>query len=427
MRQRIPGRLVVPALLLVIACRAPLLGQSVADSTAPLTLEAALARARQANAQLPVAKLELQGALARVDQARGELYPALSVDGDVHGGAPQAYASSDALVRLLARAPLYQGGELRAARDRSDADAQALQAGYRVAVRDVDYAVRTGYARVLRAQESLAFRRRTIERLRAYLSVVQGRQLSGQGVGADLLRTQQRLAAAEADVASLTRELHDATMAMNDVLGQAPTAPLHLAPLPAPTAPADTSGRPWTAVPDLARSQSEIRAAQAGVRAAQAGRKLHVDLEADAGAQPVLNSTDALLNNGTGWGTELTLAFSLPFWDKGVYRGRLAEAGAALDEAQQRDVVVQRAARLAWTQAAVSLGDLYTEYEARTRAADVARDAYLQSESIYRGGQGSALDVLDAYDAWIQADQDRLDVAYGYRVAEAELYRWGNS
>jgi outer membrane protein TolC len=180
-------------------------------------------------------------------------------------------------------------------------------------------------------------------------------------------------------------------------------------------------------VPDLARSQSEIRAAQAGVRAAQAGRKLHVDLEADAGGQPVLNSTDALLNNGTGWGTELTLAFSLPFWDKGVYRGRLAEAGAALDEAQQRDVVVQRAARLAWTQAAVSLGDLYTEYEARTRAADVARDAYLQSESIYRGGQGSALDVLDAYDAWIQADQDRLDVAYGYRVAEAELYRWGNS
>jgi outer membrane protein TolC len=57
----------------------------------------------------------------------------------------------------------------------------------------------------------------------------------------------------------------------------------------------------------------------------------------------------------------------------------------------------------------------------------VARDAYLQAESVYRGGQGTALNVLDAYDAWIQADQNRLDVVYSYRVAEAELYRWGNS
>lgn len=427
MRYRTPGRLVGPALLLAIACPGPLLSQSAADSAAPLTLAEALAEARQANAQLPVSKLEFQGARARAEQARGNLYPTLSVDGDVHGGTPSAYASGDAFLRVLARAPLYQGGELRAARDASDAEAQAFQAGYRVAVRDLDYAVRTGYARVLRAQDGLAFERRAIERLRTYLSVIQGRQASGQGVGADLLRTQQRISATEADVASLTRELHSGTMALNDVLGRDPDAPLRLAALPEPTAPASTSGEPWTAVPDLAQSQSEVQAAKAGVRAARAGRKLHVGLEADAGVQPVLNNTDAPLNNGTGWGGELTVSFSLPFWDNGIYRGRLGEAGAALDEAQQRDVVMQRAARLAWTRAESALADLYAEYEARTRAADVARDAYLQSESIYRGGQGTSLEVLDSYDAWIQADQLRLDAAYGYRVTEAELYRWGNS
>ncbi|MCG6986634.1 MAG: TolC family protein [Gemmatimonadetes bacterium] len=427
MRQRIAGWLVAPALLLAIVGPGPLLAQAPADSVTPLTLEAALVEARHANARLPVANLQVQGALARARQAHGALYPMLSVDGDVHGGAPVAYASSDAFLGVVMRAPLYQGGELRAARDQTEAEAQALQAGYRMAVRDVDYAVRTDYDLVLRTQDGLAFSERALERLRTYLTVVQSRQASGEGVGADLLQTQQRVATAEADIASLTRELHSASMDLNDALGRAPDAPLRLAPLPEPTAPADTTGQPWLATPDLARTQSDIQAAQAGVRAAQAGRKLHLDLEADAGGQPVLNNTDALLNNGTGWGTEVTLSFSFPFWDHGIYRGRVAEAGAALDQAHEQDVVVRRAARLAWTRAASALQDLYGEYEARDRAAAVARDAYLQAESVYRGGQGTALAVLDAYDAWAQAAQNRLDVVYNYRVAEADLYRWGNS
>jgi outer membrane protein TolC len=405
---------------------APLLAQAT-DTTPPLTLHAAIQEAEQANAQLPVANLQLQGALARAQQARGALYPTLALDGDVHTGTPVQYASSDAFLRVLARAPLYEGGELRAARDQSDAEAASLRAGYRMAVRDVDYAVRTGYDRVLRAEEGLAFRRRGIERLQAYLTVVQSRQASGQGVGADLLRTQQRMASARADIASLTGELHAATMELNDVLGRAPDAPLHIASLPEPTSPTDSAGQPWLGAPDLAQARSDIHAAEAGVRAAQAGRKLHLDVEADAGGQPVLNSTQSLLNNGTGWGTELTLSFQVPFWDHGIYKGRMAEAGAALSQAHQQEVVVKRAARLAWSRAAQAVDDLYQEYEARVRADTVARDAYLQAESVYRGGQGTALNVLDAYDAWIQADQNRLDVVYSYRVAEAELYRWGNS
>ncbi len=433
MRRRIPsGRpgsvllLLLAGVCAVTAPAAPLVAQAT-DSVPALTLRDALSEARHANARLPVASARLQGALARAQQARGALYPTLALDGDVHGGAPVAYASSDAFLRILARAPIYEGGALRAARDRTDAEAAALRFGYRMAVRDVDYAVRTGYDRVLRAEEGLAFRRRGVQRLEEYLTVVQSRQASGQGVGADLLRTQQRLATAEADVASLTGELHSAKMDLNDVLGRAPGAPLRLAPLPEPTSPTDTVARSWLATPDLAQARSDVNAAEADVRAAHAGRKLHLGLEADAGGQPVLNSTQSLLNNGTGWGTEITLSFQLPFWDHGIYKGRIAEAGAALDQAHRQETAVQRSVHLAWSRASQAVDDLYKEYRARERAAKIARDAYLQAESVYRGGQGSALDVLDAYDAWIQADQNRLDAIYGYRVAKAELHRWGNS
>lgn len=404
-------------------------GLALAGSdTTTLTLAQALAEARKANAQLPAARLALRGAAARVRQARGQLYPVLSVDGDVHGGAPTKFASGDALLAVFARAPIYQGGALRANVARSDAEGQSLEAGYRMAVRDVDYAVRVGYGRILRADSTLSFRRRALERLQAYLSVVQARQASGQGVGADVLRTRQRVAAARADLEAVRRDQAGARMDLNDLLGRAPDAPLSLAPLPEPGAPAqDTAGQPWQQTPDVAQAAAQIRAAQADVQAARADRKPHVALEIDAGTEPVLGSFDAPLNNGRGpLGTEAVLSFTLPFWDHGIHRGRMEEAGAALDQARQQETIVRRAARLAWTRAAADEANLADELQARNDAASIARDAYLQAESLYRGGQGSALAVLDAYDAWISAGQDRLDVIYAWRVAQAELQRWGN-
>lgn len=395
------------------------------DEEQALTLDAALREARESNAQLPVSKIRLQGALSRAEQARGALRPTLSLDGDIHGGSPTEYASGDALVRALVEAPIYEGGELRAARDRAEAEAEAARAGYRVAARELDYAVRTAFDRVLRAERDLAFREAALDRLRGYLSVVQARQASGQGLGADVLRTRQRVAAGGADVANLTRELHEAQMEMNDLLGREPDAPLRLVPLPEPGPPAESTGQPWLETPDVSRSESQIRSAEAGVQEARAGRRLHLSVEADAGAQPKFGPNEAPLNNGEGWGAEVTVLFSLPLWDGGLHRGRMAEARSALDEVHQEDLVVRRVLRLAWTRAATELEDLYREVQERDRTVSLARDAYLQAESLYRGGQGSALEVLDAYDAWVQADRDRLDAVYEYRVAQASLLRWG--
>lgn len=392
----------------------------------PLTLQDALAEARRANAQLPVARLALEGAQDRAREARGLLYPSLSLDGDVHGGAPSKYASGDALLAVFVRAPLYDGGELRAGVDRTAAETDAFRAGFRMATRDVDYAVRVGFGRVLRAESSRAFRRHAIDRLRAYLAFVDSRRAAGQGVGADVLLARQRVAEAEADMATVTRDLNEARMELNDRLGRAPDAPLDLAPLPDPEAPAAASGEPWRAAPDLAQAAAQVQAAEADVRSARAGRRPHVALEANAGAQPVLGSSfEAPLNTGRDWGTEVVVSFSLPLWDRGVYRSRRAEADAALREARQRETVAQRATRLAWSRAEAALRDSYDELQAREHAVAVARDAYLQAESLYRGGQGRALDVLDAYDAWIQAGQNRLDVIYACRVARAEIERWG--
>lgn len=413
-------------LLIIVSGVAPAVLAASTDAEAGrLSLDQALELARRANAELPVAAKKVEEAEAQMRAAKGALYPSLSLVADLHGGTPQKYASNDALLQLAARIPIYDGGLLRADMARSRAQLQATRAGYRKAVRDVDYAVRVAYGGILRARETLDFRRRAIERLERYLSVVAARRASGQGVGADVLQIRQRLASAKADVATVTRDLHESRMTLNDLLGRAPDAPLSLASLPAPAAPPSAGGEPWLSVPGIVQAEQEVRASEADVEATHAGRRAHVAIEANVGSQPDFDGGPSPLNNGTGEGAEVLVTLTLPLWDKGVYRGRMAAANAALGQAQQRNVLARRAARLAWMRAVSDLADLLTEYEARDAAGNVARDAWLQAESLYRGGQSTALAVLDAYDAWIAADQSRLDVIYNFRVAQAQLERWG--
>jgi outer membrane protein len=411
--------------VLCVLASSGLLAQSTAPDPGALTLDEALAEAHRANAQLPVAQYQVLQAQARAQQARGALYPSLALDGDVHGGAPQAYASNDALTRVLLQAPLYSGGELRAAVKRGEAEVTASSAGFEVSVRDVDLAVRITFGRMLMDEAARDLRQRAIERLQNYLAAVRGRQNAGQAVASDVLRTQQRIAAAQADLAAADRDRGEARTTLNDLLGRAPDGPLSLVALPDPAPPTQRDEQPWLTTPDVKQSDAAVRASQANLEATRGGRRPHVALEAEVGKQWGGAGTQAPYNIGTGAGGQVLLTFSLPIWDNGVFHARIDEAHAALNEAEQRRTVVERATHLAWTQAVNSTRDLYAEYRARGDEAAAARDAYLQTESTYRGGQGSALDVLDAYDAWLQSNQALLDVTYNYRVAQASLIRWG--
>jgi outer membrane protein TolC len=68
---------------------------------------------------------------------------------------------------------------------------------------------------------------------------------------------------------------------------------------------------------------------------------------------------------------------------------------------------------------------LYQQVETWNRNIPIARDAYLQTQSMYTGGAATALEVLDAYTSWINANQAYGDAVVRYRQAEANYIRWG--
>jgi outer membrane protein TolC len=390
-----------------------------------VSLDDALREAHAANAQLPIAAYDAQVGQARIREARAALGPLFALDGGVHGGAPSAYAGSDGRIQAVATQPLYDGGALRAGVALVRAEARGSGARYRIAEKDLDLAVRTGYAEHVKLEHELEFRRAGVGRLRSYLSSIEARRAAGQGVTGDLLKTQVLLGGAEADVADAERRLDQARLALNDLLGRDPTAPLVLAPLPAPSPPPDTIPETWAAAPDVQQAEADVAAAEAGTRIVAAERRPHLDLALDAGAQPAFGPFGTGLNNGEGWGAEFTLTLNWPLFDFGGYRSRRTQAGLRTEQARQRDVAVRRQARLAWATARTELAARYREVAARDRTAATAQDSYLTAQSLYRGGGATALEVLEAYTTWIEASAAAAAATLDYRIADAQLIRWG--
>lgn len=425
-RVRSAALVLLSALLSVGPVRAQ--GRAAAAPADTITLEEALAEARSANLRLPVARLALEQSLDRLRQAEGALWPTLFLDGDLHPGAPRTYESSDARVRVVAEGDVYDGGALRAAVRSGRARSEAARSDYRGALRDVELAVRSEYARCLRGEREIELQQEGVSHLERYRTAVRSRLESAEGLGADLSRTRSELAGARADLDAAEQAYIETRMELNVLLGRDPNSALHLAPLPEPSrppAPARPGEAPWTLTPDVRSVLSSVDAAEAGMSGARSGRRPHLGFTVAAGGQAALvDPAPALMNDGRGWGVEAMLTLSLPLWGR-THRGRMAEARDALAQARAEVAATRESARLEFDRADARLRARFREIAGRRAASSSARDAFLQTESLYRGGTGTALEVLDAHRSWLAAARAEADAVLDYRLAEARRIRWG--
>jgi len=431
------------ALVTLAACAAS--GLAVESSPPPITLEDALAAARRANAELPVASYDVRIAQQRRREAEAMRRAQLKLDGDLWiapapGYDPVITNLGEDRLQLGVRKTLYDGGALRAGAAQARAEVAASEARYRLAEGDVDLEVRQQYAAILAAERELDARREGLERLGSYLSLLEERQRSGQAVAPDLLRTRVRLATDRAALVAAEQSADQARTALDVLMGRAATAPLALAPLPAPAAPASASDEPWRGVPELAAAEHDVEAAEAASRAAGAQLRPQVSASADAGlwgsdttrlvpddfaaGHPGATLGDRLRRD---LGYSFRLDFSLPLFDSGVYAARIAQARLAAEQARQEVRAQSASAERQWSEARQSMARAYEQYEILVAAEPQARDAYLEAESRYRGGTASYLEVLDAFSASVDTAVAAVEAELAYRSAEALVLRWGGT
>jgi len=411
---------------------ATLASAAASPAQTPLSLDEAIRQARSANARLPLRALEVSLARQRQSEALAERWLKVAVEGDflyapAGGYDPVLTNLGDARLQVVARQPVYQGGALKALTARADAGFAAASARYRMADKDLDLEVRSRFAELLAARAEAAGRREGVERLSNYRALLKSRQAFGQGVAADVLKTEVRIALEEAAVAEAEERQDQSRLALNELMGKDPSAPLEPEPLPAPEAPATSSASAWQGAPEIAAAEAEARSAEADLTIARSERKPHLFFNADLGFW-VSDTTNL---GSEFWdrfwaakGYSLSLVMAWPVWDNGAFRARVAQADLGLQQARSQVEVERRDARLAWTQAETAMRHLFRQLEILSRAAPDARDSYLEMESRYRGGTASALEVLDAFGAAVDASSRLIDVTARYRVAQAVAIRW---
>jgi outer membrane protein len=404
-----------------------------------LTLAEALVQARKANARLPVAEMEVVAGTQQVRSARGQLLPRIGMQGDLivspskvgYGGVGIGPGNiGEEKLLIVAQQPLYAGGSLRAGVDGAESQLRSARAAFRVAEKDLELEVRTRFSELLKAQEDVRFRDEGLERLRAYLGGVRDRQAAGQGLLADVLKTQARLSTETADAEEARRQMRATQIALAEILGREPGVLLVAAPLPEPAPPSALGRDAWTGAPELLQTRADIATAQAAVVSSRAARLPKVDLTLDAGLWgggfsvplPPGGLSQRLRND---LGVSATLTFSWPFLDFGTTAGQIGLSEARVEQARRRLDLASRDARMKWEAAQADVSSLWAQVALRKRAVPEARDAYLAAESLYRGGSGTALEVLDAFTSLTTASEAYASAMLSFRVAEATALRWG--
>ena len=402
-----------------------------ASAGEPLSLEVALREARAANAHLPLPALDTSIASEREKEARAEQWLKVALEGDF-AYAPPGYAISltnlgNARLQAVVRQPLYAGGSLRAAVDRAGAGVEAARGRYRMVEKDLELEVRSRFSELLEIDSEASIRGAGLEELGSYRTSLRSRQASGQGIAADLLKTNVRLALEEATLAEAEQRRDDVRLSLNELMGRDPSSPLELEPLPIPEAPRDGDPAAWQNAPELRVAEAAARSAEADTVIATAERRPHLFFSADAGFW-----TDDTTHLGAHFwdrfwrdaGYSFALVFVWNIWDPGAARARIAQASLGLQRSRLQLEVGRRDARLAWEKAHAALGHLYQQISILSRAVPDARDSYLDAQSRYRGGAATALEVLEAHSAAVEAAVRRSDAIARYRVAEAVALRW---
>jgi multidrug efflux system outer membrane protein len=287
-------------------------------------------------------------------------------------------------------------GRLARTRDAASLDAQAREALLQSTRLLVQAEVAQTYFGLRAADSERALMRETVAAYQDTLRLTQRRHQAGDIAELDVVRAESELAATESQALALDRQRAQLEHALAVLVGDAAssfTLGVQEWRTALPQIPAGVPASVLARRPDVSAAQSSILAAQARVGAARAAWFPDISLTAAGGfASPELG--DLFKWSARAWGVGALL--SLPIFDGGRREAGVQGARAQLDEAlagYRGQVLV--AFKEVEDQLS-SLRLLQEQSQAQARAVSAASRATVLSESRYRHGLDSQLELLDA-------------------------------
>jgi len=364
-------------------------------------LDQLVERAVAGNTGIQEAAARLAQARALVRSAQAARAPQIGVgaSADRGAGANTAGGSTPATLLQTGLSLSYEPdlfGRLSRAQDAAALDAQSREALLQSTRLLVQAEVAQTYLALRATDTERALIQDTATAYADTLRLTQRRFEAGDVAELDVIRIETELAATEADVFALDRSRAELEHSLAVLLGE-PVASFALTPdMAVRTLPVIPAGVPATVLsrrPDVAAAQASLLAAQARVGVAQAAWFPSVSLTGAAGfASPELG--DLFKWSARAWGVGALL--SMPLFDGGRREAGVQGSQAQFDAAaaSYRGQVLNALREVEDQLSALRL--LQQQSLAQGRAVSASQRASAISETRYRNGLVSQLELLDA-------------------------------
>lgn len=398
------------------------------------TLDALVERAASANNSIQIAAARLAQARALLRATDANRAPQIGIGagvsrGTVAGSGPAPSTVVSAGANLGYEVDLF--GRLSTASLAASLDADARAALLRSTRLLVQADVAQTYLALRAIDEERALVRDTVAAYRGTLNLIERRYAAGDVSELDVVRVGTQVASTESEALALDRRRAELEHALAVLVG-ATASDFAVAVAPWSTAlpviPAGVPSAVLTRRPDVTAAQQSMRAAQARVGVARAAWFPQLSLTASGGGAST-ELGDLFKWSARSWGIGALL--SLPIFDGGRREAGVDNANAELDIAlaSYRDQVLV-AFRDVEDQLS-SLRLLTDQAEAQSRAIAAATRATVLSDSRYRNGFVSQLDLLDAQRSELTNRRQALQVRSAQYQATVGLVRalgggWGS-
>ena len=336
-------------------------------------------------------------------------------------GGPGAATLISAGANLSYEVDLF--GRLARASDAASLDAESREALLQSTRLLVQAEVAQTYLAVRATDSERALMRETVAAYQDTLLLTQRRNQAGDIAERDVVRAESELAATESQALDLDRQRAQLEHALAVLVGDAAsnfTLGVEEWRTALPQIPAGVPASVLARRPDVSAAQSSILAAQARVGVARAAWFPDISLTA-AGGFASAELGDLFKWSARAWGVGALL--SLPLFDGGRREAGLQGAQAQLDEA----LAVHRGQVLvAFKEVEDQLSSLrllHEQAQAQARAVTSASRATVLSESRYRLGMDSQLELLDARRSELSNRREALQVRSGQYQATVALIR----
>lgn len=394
----------------------------------PLTAAEAAAIALHRQPTVSIALANAQAAQARLQQAKAGLRPGIVVSGG-YSDTPLtvldgAGGNTGFTAGLTLRQLLFDYEHTRALVQQATAQHQAARANLTRAQSDLVLQTKLAFYTLAQQERLVSVNTANLSNRQQHLTLAQARVQSGLGLPVDVVRAETAVADAALTLNQAQNAAAISRITLALLMGIDPRTPLQVDEEGEAAGKTDDINALLTIAlarrPEITQAQSAVQAAQFGTRAA-------------------ISANAPMVVGSLGWGmrdqsfpprnASLTYGVAVQWnaFDSGLTAGRVTEANANLQAAQAQLAATTLTVTADVSQAYLNAKTAEQRLATATAGMANAEEGVRLAQGRYAAGIGVFLDVLDAQNALVTAQTNRVNAQSAINQARATLAHAFNS